>query len=290
METWFLFAIASTIFSGIHIFIQKIGALRGYNSSLLNGYSAGLAAFVGFIAAWIIEGLGELSFLLLGFAVVSGGIHIIGTNMRMDAFKFVEATVFLPLHKFISPLIALVLGIVFFSETLTTSELIGVMFGVFVPLLLISRAENKRQHDLSRGLMLMLVSATLAAIASAINKEVTNIFASVLLFAALANTCAALAGAALYRYRKQDSNTTGVHFKDPKLLGLSFVSGVIQAISFGTFMLAFEYGGPLAIVYTIHSLYILIPIVLAIILYKEHWNLRKVFAIVLSLGAIALMG
>ncbi len=55
-------------------------------------------------------------------------------------------------------------------------------------------------------------------------------------------------------------------------------------------LLAFIYGGPLGIVYTINSLYILPPIILAIIFYGEHWNLRKAVAIILSLVALALLG
>jgi len=42
----------------------------------------------------------------------------------------------------------------------------------------------------------------------------------------------------------------------------------------------------LAISYTINSFYILIPIILSILIYKEHMNLRKGIAIVLSLLAI----
>jgi uncharacterized membrane protein len=55
-------------------------------------------------------------------------------------------------------------------------------------------------------------------------------------------------------------------------------------------LLAFIYGGPLGIVYTINSLYILLPIILAIIFYGEHWNVRKAVAIILSVLALALLG
>ena len=52
---------------------------------------------------------------------------------------------------------------------------------------------------------------------------------------------------------------------------------------------AYSLGGSLGIVYTINSLYILIPITLSIMFYNEHWNLRKVTAIALSIAALWLL-
>lgn len=291
MELWFILALVSSVFAGLHIFVQKIGSARGYNSSLLNSYSAALSAVIGFTIAGIFEDFSDFSFLMLAIAFVSGLVYILGTNLRMDALKYIDATIFLPLHKFVSPLAALVLGIVFFNEVMNATEWWGIILGISVPLLLISSSEKGRQKNMSKGLLLMVVSAILAALVAAINKEGTNIFSSVLLFAAIANALGALAGVVLYRFRKRDLNNQikETHFADPKLLLLSLVSGLAQSIGFFVFILAFKFNGPLAIVYTIHSLYIIIPIALSVIFYKEHWNMRKVVAIVLSIGALILL-
>lgn len=291
MELWFILSLVASIFAGLHIFVQKVGSARGYNSSLLNSYSAGLSAIIGFVVAGLYEGYGEFSLVMLGVGLLSGIVYIIGTNLRMDALRQVDATIFLPLHKFVSPLAALIIGIVIFGELMTKSEWWGIILGMVVPLLLISSSEKSRQNHLTKGLMLMVISAIFAAVAAAINKEGANMFTAVLLFAAIANAFSAVVGTIIYRYRKKDPNGTEVevHYTDPKLLTLSVISGVIQVISFGTFMLAFAFGGALAIVYTIHSLYIVIPIVLSIVFYNEHWNTRKIVAIVLSIGALILM-
>jgi uncharacterized membrane protein len=50
---------------------------------------------------------------------------------------------------------------------------------------------------------------------------------------------------------------------------------------------AYGNGGTLGVVQTINSMYILIPIVLAIYFYKEHWNAQKMLAVVLSVVALA---
>jgi drug/metabolite transporter (DMT)-like permease len=52
---------------------------------------------------------------------------------------------------------------------------------------------------------------------------------------------------------------------------------------------AYSVGGTLAMVQIIYSMYILITVLLAIILYKEHWNLQKIAAIFLSVLSLALL-
>lgn len=291
MELWFWMAIVSSFFAGLHIFVQKVGAMREYNSSLLNTYSAGLSSVVGFAIAGLVEGYSEISLWMIGLGFLSGVVYIIGANLRMDGLRYIDTTIFLPLHKFVSPLAALVIGILFFSELLSLSEWLGVLFGMIVPLLLINKLENSRQRNLSKGLLLMFISALFAAMAAALNKEGAITFSSVLLFAAIANAFSALLGTVLYRLRKKSAagSNNEIRYTDRGLLTLSAISGIIQVASFGTFMLAFAFGGSLAIVYTIHSLYILIPIILSIIFYREHWNVRKAVAIGLSIAALVLL-
>ena len=66
--------------------------------------------------------------------------------------------------------------------------------------------------------------------------------------------------------------------------------GALLVLSLGSGLYALSYGGPVAIVYTVTAMYILIPIVLAIIFYNEHWNTQKVIAIIISVAALALLG
>jgi uncharacterized membrane protein len=47
--------------------------------------------------------------------------------------------------------------------------------------------------------------------------------------------------------------------------------------------------GQVSLVYTIQAHYIVIPIILSVIYYKEHMDLRKFAAVVLSMVAIGLL-
>jgi drug/metabolite transporter (DMT)-like permease len=66
------------------------------------------------------------------------------------------------------------------------------------------------------------------------------------------------------------------------------MSSIIAVCSFGTFMKALSLS-PLSLLYTIHAHYILIPIIFSVFYYKEHIDRKKVFAVFLSMIAIAFL-
>jgi len=88
---------------------------------------------------------------------------------------------------------------------------------------------------------------------------------------------------------KKDKKPLSHNIKDWNVIKLSIISGVFQFAGFAFMILGFKAGGPLAIVYTVNSFYILIPIILSVIIYKEHFNLRKALAIGLSIVALAFL-
>ncbi|MEZ4103900.1 MAG: GRP family sugar transporter [Candidatus Paceibacterota bacterium] len=226
---------------------------------------------------------------MIGLALAAGIIYLFSTNLRMDSFRYIDTTIALPIHKFFSPLFVLLFGVILFKENLTTIEFIGIILGVLIPLLLINQTENGRQQNLKQGVLLITLSALLSGVGAVIYKLVTDLFSAVLFFAGIANIILALASIFFHKSRGVIKDTKTMSLNSD-LIKLVFISGFVQMISFSTLILSFAYSGSLAIVYTITSLYIIIPIVLSIIFYNEHWNTRKVVAIVLSILAVVLMG
>lgn len=273
------------------MFIQRIGSARGYRSNVLNTYSALVSGVIGICIGLWLEGWQEITFWMVVIAVVNGTVYLVGSNLRMDAMKHIDTTILLPLHKFVSPLFALIIGVLFLQEVLEVTEWWGILLGAIVPLLLITRSENARQPNLSKGLWLMTISAFIVVVNAAINKEAVLAFESVILFAAISHLGSAPLGiiASRIRSHREKGQENLISDFNPELLRLALICGVVQFASFTTFLYAFAFNGPLAVVYTIHSLYILIPIILSIIFFNEHWNTRKVIAIVASVAAILLM-
>lgn len=287
MSTWFLLSLLSTVTAGLFMFMQKVAVMRNYNVNIFNTYTAAFSAIFALIIAGVFEGFGGFSIKMIIFSLITGALFIVSSNLRMESLHHIDATIFFPLHKFFSPFFAMLIGLFFFKEALTILEWLGVILGLVTPLLLITKSENVRQNYLVKGLLFMLLSACLSAISAAINKEGATIFSSVLLFTATAYIGCAFAGILLQNFHKKTRDRITVAVKIP--ITFILLTSTIQYLSLITIMLAFSLDGMLSVVYTINSMYILIPIVLSIIFYNEHWNLQKVVAIALSLLALFFM-
>jgi len=137
---------------------------------------------------------------------------------------------------------------------------------------------------------MLVVAAILAVIASATIKLGTDYTDNILYFVTLTDIGLVVASVTwlVYRNGKFPITKRLQSFKEPPFVALMVYMGMLFAASFAALVYAFE-SGPLSIVYTVQSLYILIPIVLSIIFYNEHWNLRKLIAIMLSIAALALL-
>lgn len=292
MGHWFIYAISSAIFSGLHTFIQKIAVERGHSTLLVNMWSTVVSSVLAFAVSWIFfsfDGVWKIG-LLLGF--INGLTHIIGSIFRMDALKYIDTAIMFPLYKTSGPIFTLVIGMFIFSEKFTVAEWIGITLGITVPLLLLHKSEKLRQKYLWKGVVFLLIASFFTAVAAGISKYGAGIFETIFLFVAVSHTFGSISGWGIYKLQKKNTLLKGKpcksRYKDKDMLIISFSAGITQFAGFSTMMLALA-GGSLGIVYAIQSLYILIPIILSIIFYKEHWNVRKIIAIILSLVALAFL-
>jgi drug/metabolite transporter (DMT)-like permease len=286
-EVWFLYAVAATVFAGINVFTAKIAAARNYNTKLFSACSSALAGVLGIVVGFWVEGLSELSWAMFLIALVIGGIYILGSILRMDGLRYIDAMIMLPLHKVVSPLLAIFAGFLFFSEIPGQFEWIGLGLGVLVPVMLINRGERARQSHLMKGLLFMFLSAVCGAGTAAISKFGSQEFNSVILLTGLINGLGAILSFSwFYLQQRKDLRAEIQKIWHKEYILLTMITGSTLFAGYTAMLLAFEAGGLLGIVYTIHSFYIVIPIVLAIYFYNEHWNLKKVGAIALTLLAL----
>lgn len=209
--------------------------------------------------------------------------------MKVYALRHIDTTIFFPLFKLFGPLIAVVWGVVFFGERFSVFEWLGILLGLFVPLLLITKVENIRQSNLLAGLVLVMLTACTSACAAILNKYVIDKGMSeweTLWYAAWG----VFVGTIFVLLIKHGINPTIKHVKDHMGWGIFLYSSLRAGlITLSLFFILYAYGngGTLGVVQTIHSMYILIPIILAIYFYKEHWNVQKMLAVILSIVALA---
>jgi drug/metabolite transporter (DMT)-like permease len=289
MEPWFLATITAMFLAGFSNFYFKQAAMRGYDPvsfSLVGGMWSVLFATI----ASLID---PDPLLATGFLVciplASGAVVVTTTNVyKLKALHCIDATIYFPLFKLLAPILAIIVGVLFFGERFTYLQWIGIALGLSVHLLLITRAENVRQKKLLMGLLLVAFTSATSALAAVLTKYVVQegMTPTAVMFFMSLGLCIGSVTPLIYRSQTFTFSQVFTHIQ-----GFSFVvsAGMRSALISGTVFftaLAFAWGGTLSMVQTILSFYVLITVVLAIVYYNEHWNLQKAFAIVLSVLAL----
>ncbi len=280
----FFWTIAATILAGIQMFTAKIIAHGGRSSAYNSIYTYGVSGCMAVVCLVLFSAYPERWALVIVLALFSGAMHAFGQIIRIDALRYIDATIYFPLNKIIGPILVVSGGVFIFNEVLTTWNSIGILLSLCVPLLLISASEHARQTNLKKGLVFLIVSTGLASGSMLITKVGADMDTALLFFMSLSQ----LGGAAfsVYMYRRELQQKEYIPNRHDMLIGLA--SGFLAFVSFYALLKAYSLGA-ISLIYTIHAHYILIPIFLSVWFYKEHMDLRKFAAVVLSVVAIGLL-
>ena len=289
MEIWFWLAVFSGVFSGISAFILKVAAKKDFNSEIFVLCSATISTLLIFPLALLLNGFGNLAWLPISLGIVGGVIAGLAGIFKVYALRFIDTTIYFPLFKLVSPIIAIVFGLLLFSENFTSLEWLGLAVSLLVPLLLVNKQENHIQKNLLAGILLVLLTGVMAASVAVISKHLVNIYDSIW-WIVLSSSVGVFIGSVAMIFFKNGIKRLDFSDLDRNFLAWAFMRSTTITTAFVLGLYSFFYAGTLGIVYSIQSLYIVIPIALAVLFYQEHWNFRKVSAVVLSLVALALLG
>lgn len=284
MELWFALALISMVAAGFLSFIFKMAAAHGHSGGIVMAYVYGVMGLWSTGVIWYFDiAFSDDWLVTIGLGVFVGVGIALSNIAKIASLKNIDSAIFFPIYKALGPIAITVIGIVAFAEQFTLFESIGIVAGITVPLLLLHKSEKSRQNNLQLGLIFMLVAIFFSIITVVAQKIVSDSGMSLWLFLMTAGYAGAVASVLVHLYRERDLSTN--RLINPQLLLLGLVGGVLEVTISYTFMRALE-GGQVAIVYTIVSFYLLIPIVLSVWFYQEHMNMRKAFAIGLSILAI----
>lgn len=283
MEIWFLFAIVSIFTSGLHNFTLKVAAENKYNISILNIYSFLIVIVcIGFYLALNIDQITlSLTKPILILSSLSWLLFYLWMFSRIEALKNVDTVIFFPLYKTFWPIIVTMISIFFFHEQLEIKEILWIILWVSIPILLVTNSEKKKQINLMLWLILIIITSILSAIGSWISKEVMIQEYNVALYLFITSIFWFIFSVISYKLSKNKQKNS-----HKSMWKLSLLSWILYLSSYITFMYALQWN--LAIVFTINSFSILIPIILSIIFYKEHFDFKKWCVILLSIISILL--
>lgn len=279
--------LAATILAGVHTSIGKIISSKKINSSINSALTFLVSAFIFSICAFVWqEPLPKDVWLIFGLAFASGAVYGVSFIARIQALNYIDSVLFFPINKILGPIITVFMGVFLFSESLTHTQIFGVIVSIFVPLLLISKHEKIRQTNLNIGLLLVVLATVTGTFQAYFLKTAFNIHHYIFLIIALTQFFAFVSSCIIFLYNQKKTEVKfefAVHdFK------YGVFSGLVGSLSFASFSKALSIA-PISLVYTIHAHYILIPILFSVIYYKEHMDIRKLLAVVLSMLAIGFL-
>lgn len=288
LELWFVFALVSVISNGLSSFSIKIAAYRDYDSKFTVFVSGAGTMLLLAPLALLVDQVESLNWTLVTLSFISGLAISWVAVAKIDALRYIDTTIYFPLFKVVSPLIAIFIGVLLFGDDFSKFEWFGLGLSLAVPLLLITPSENHRQNNLLLGLVFVLLTGIVSALAAGVQKYITN-FSDAVLWIVLFSQVGVTVGAYFTFVKKHSLSYLKLMLESHTRKDFLFFWSwrvITIALGFASSVYAYNSGGSLGIVYTIVSLYILIPIVLSIIFYNEHWNTRKVVAIILSVVAL----
>lgn len=287
MENYIFWSILSALVGGLYTFTHKVIAERNYDTNLSNiyGYStATVLAFFYCISVWAFQVSLQQFLYTLVFAFINLAFFYFSILTRVESMKNIDTVIFFPLYKTFWPIIITLVSILGFSEVLSPKEALGIITGITVPLLLITKTEHRIQKNLYLWISLVIVTALATSISSVAVKMVYIFQGNSDLFLFLGLLFWIIFSSSFYHFRSKKH----IHkaYKKEGIIPFSIIAWVLHFWGFITFIKAMD--GNLAIAFTINSFSILIPIILSIIFYKEHFNFRKGCVIVLSIISILL--
>lgn len=287
MEIWIIYAIVSAITSWFYNFTFKVIAKYNYNTPLITYYSYISWALIAWL--WLIYYLQNNTITINEFifiwilALFNTLLFSLSIFSRVESMKNIDTVIFFPLYKTFWPIMVTMVSIFFFKETLDLKETLWIIIGIMVPLLLINNRENKVQKNLLYWVILVIITSILTVFSSIAVKQTIIMNFSIELFIFLTSLFGIFFNYIIYKLRFKKHNQK---YESKWIIKFSIITWLLHFLSFVFFAEALVWN--FAIAFTINSFSILIPIILSIIFYKEHFNLQKWIVIFLSIISIIL--
>ncbi len=281
-----IYALLSAVTGWFYGFTFKMIAQRNYDTYLATIYGYGIATLLSlivfFLRGWFPSITQAMTFItVLWFANIF--FYTMSIITRVESMRNIDSVIFFPLYKTFGPIMVTAISIFIFKEHLDMRDSLGILVGISVPLLLITKTENRIQKNLFRWVMLVVATAVLTSVSSVIPKYIQVLHLNIEFFILTSFAFGIVFSLIWYHFHSKKSHKK---YETEGLVKFGLLTWIIHYLAFYTFMRAMEWN--LAVAFTINSFSILIPIILSIIFYGEHFNFKKWLVIALSIISIFL--
>lgn len=287
MEPWLAFTFASILFSGLNTFLLKVVSQRNYDPTfiILIRYIlwSVFALLVYIYSSWWDFNF-TLIYILTGLWFIKMFTSYFTAAFKIEWMRYLDSTIFLPIYKTFAIIFITIISLFAFSESLSNSAIAWILLWLLVPILLINKKESKIQLDLKKWLLFTFWSAISVSIWATINKYVNSGWFNAELFTFLFLFFWIFL--ASYKYKKSLLKAKDKNYNTEWMYVFWLIFWLLTFLVSWTFIKALSWN--LAVVYTMNSFSILIPIILSVIFYKEEMTFKKAFVIFLSIVSVIL--
>ncbi|WP_291319054.1 DMT family transporter [Desulfonatronospira sp.] len=284
MELWYAYSLSALVLLGGQRFLYKVAAARNCSTFMTTfvfmATVALLAGAVTLIRQPEINAPGFLIFISLANSLTFAS----ATLCHIQALKHVPAAVAYPLIRMNIVLVVL-FAVFFLQESLALQQVLGLMFSLATVWILGRDRSSDFQNGLrGRGLLLVflaMLAGGLSAITCKFAADHTDIWA----FITLSYIFSPLFTLALSPRMFAGTQDQG---QGRLALGIGLVMGLLNLAGFYLFLKALALG-PLSIVAVVNGMHFLVPVLLAVIFFKERLDASRLLGLGMALAALWLL-
>ncbi len=280
METWFIYWLSSIFITGLFTFSSKISVEKNHNPNLVTFYSA-VVAFITWIAFFVLTKWTSVNFALEVLLWAINWIAYLITNLtRIKSLKYIDTSIYFPIYKALWPILIIFASFFYFREKFTIYQDLWILLWIVVPLILVSK--KSKSKNIKKWIIYLLFWLVSSIFSSFAVKYASIFQVNIVLVVVISLFFQTIWSYTLLKWNsKQDIDFSHHHIKK-----IWIITWILNFLGFYSFTEAVNLSWSLWLVYVMQSLYIVIPIILSIIIYKEWFDLKKLIAIVLTITSI----
>lgn len=280
---WFIFAIFATVLFAIQSLLFKTSSAKKCDKELVTLIFVG-TVWVFSIILFLIKGIKTQNILLaMSLGILFAIAFYIKTFSQLKALDFLPTNRVFPITSS-SLILVIIYAIIFFDESLTINQIIGIFF-ILLSIVLIHQNSRKKfsKESVKKGFFFVFLAIPFGAL-----MNISNKYASINLPPEMfiAVTYFFLTVIALGKYFSKKGNLKKASPKNSIKIGL--VIGAINFSGYLAYLTALK-TGPLSLVASIHATYVIITIILAKMIHSETLDLKQFGLVILAVLGVILL-
>lgn len=285
MPDWLIYSLFATFFYGIMNFIYKVAAEQKLVNSAVILTSAATVVMCSGITL-VITGTGIRTLIpAVPFALANGSLFALAALSKFAALKLAPASVVFPVNKS-NVLFVILIGLIFFRESPTGYQWLGIAFSLAVLLLISSEQIKLSGANVLSGVGLALVAAFCTSLSMTAGK-LASTRVDKNSYILLSYSIVVIVSLLTFIKRTPLSEKKSA-FKGYKVFLTGGFIGLLNYFGYKLVLSAFA-AGSMSLVQPVLAMSILIPISLSIIIYREKLTFLRIIAIGLTLASILLI-